>query len=425
MKRSWCLFVLVCLFGVRSLGQGLQGTETPVLSVPAFTAYCEPNPEGVQISEERGVTNWIDSTQQVIWFGYVKTAGIINAAVRLRTPGSGSATLSLSIGKTRRSAMWTATGRRTLDLAFGEYRIPAPGYYRFALQGLTRAADTFGSPQALLLSGTASVGAHFNLVERRNAASVHLGYPIEKGAKVVAFYNEVTVRTDPIWSYYMACGFQRGYFGIQVNSPTERRIIFSIWDSGNEGTDRKLVKPEDRVQLLKKGDGVIASDFGNEGTGGHSHMLYSWHKDKTYRFLVTCRPDGSNTDYSAYFYFPENSRWELVSSFRAPKDGGYLRGLYSFNENFGGANGELRRLAEFGNQWVMTQDGKWQELTTARFTHDPTGKENRKDYGAGVVKDRFYLSNGGFVAEPIEYGNLLHRSTAAHPPTDIPASFLP
>jgi hypothetical protein len=410
---------------MHSLGQGVPGMDAPPLSVPAFTAYCEPNPEGVRISEERGVTNWTDGGQQIVWFGYVKTPGIMSAAIRLRTTAGGNAALSLAIGKVKRTATWSAMSRRTLDIAFGEYRIPSPGYYRFALQGITRTADSFGSPQALLLSGPASVGAHFNLVERRNAASVHLGYPTEKGAKIVAFYNEVTVRTDPIWSYYMACGFQRGYFGIQVNSPTERRIIFSIWDSGNEGVDRKLVRPEDRVQLLKKGAEVVASDFGNEGTGGHSHMLYTWHKDKTYRFLVTCHPDGTNTDYTAYFYFPERSNWELISSFRAPKDGGYLRGLYSFNENFGGANGELRRLAEFGSQWALTSDGKWQELSTARFTHDPTGRENRKDFGAGVVKDRFYLSNGGFVADSVEYGNLFHRPPVGRPPTDIPAALLP
>jgi hypothetical protein len=115
----------------------------------------------------------------------------------------------------------------------------------------------------------------------------------------------------------------------------------------------------------------------------------------------------------------------LISSFRAPKDGGYLRGLYSFNENFGGANGQLRRLAEFGNQWVLTGDGQWRELTTARFTHDATGKENRKDFGAGIVKGRFYLSNGGFVADAIEYGNMIHRPGGGRPPKDIPAELLP
>ena len=42
-------------------------------------------------------------------------------------------------------------------------------------------------------------------------------------------------------TYYMACGWHRGYFGMQVNSPTERRIIFSVWDSGGEAVDRSKV----------------------------------------------------------------------------------------------------------------------------------------------------------------------------------------
>ena len=68
----------------------------------------------------------------------------------------------------------------------------------------------------------------------------------------------MTVKTDPVGSYYMACGFRRGYFGIQVNSPTERRIIFSVWDSGTEAVDRSKVSAEDRVQLMGKGEGVVA-----------------------------------------------------------------------------------------------------------------------------------------------------------------------
>ncbi len=198
----------------------------------------------------------------------------------------------------------------------------------------------------------------------------------------------------------MACGFARGYFGMQVNSLTERRLIFSIWDSGGEAIDRAKVNPDDLVQLLGKGDGVYTGGFGNEGTGGHSHLKYMWKTGETYRFLVTVKPEGTHTIYSGYFYFPEKQAWGLIASFRAPKDGKYLRGLYSFNENFGGSNGQLRRLAQFGPQWVKTKDGVWHELTTARFTHDGTGKDDRHDYAAGAIGNRFYLSNGGFTNDP-------------------------
>ncbi len=103
--------------------------------------------------------------------------------------------------------------------------------------------------------------------ERRNAASVHLVYPIAKEIEVEAFSCETTAIEDPVTTYYMATGWHRGYFGMQVNSPTERRIIFSAGDSGDEAISRDKVASENRVTLVDKGEGVYTGDFGNEGTG--------------------------------------------------------------------------------------------------------------------------------------------------------------
>ncbi len=394
------------------------------LRVPAFTAYSEPDAEAIEFSQPNGVTGWKDGKQQVVWYGEIKNTGRLDLALSIHAPQPATSTLRLSVnGMTTGTVLYKNTTEASVS--FGSITIAKPGYYRFALEGMKKDGATFADIDALILSGPAAENAHFNLKERRNASSVHLGYPLPKDAKVVAFFNEVTVKTDPVWSYYMACGFRRGYFGIQVNSPTERRIIFSVWDSGNEGVDRNKVKPDDRVQLLGKGEGVVASDFGNEGTGGHSHMVYPWKTGETYRFLVTAKPDGTHTIYSGYFFFPERKAWGLIASFRAPKDGETLRGLYSFNEDFAGGNGQRRRLAEFGNQWIQTANGKWSELRTARFTHDPTGNADRTDYAAGVEKGRFYLSNGGFVGLPIHAGDTFTRPATNRPPTDIPPSLLP
>jgi hypothetical protein len=393
-------------------------TAAEPLRVPAFTAYIEPDPNGLRVNEKNGITGWNDPTKKVVWFGKLN-AGELKVSLALRFPKPGSSTLRLTVAEKPLTAKASATDNQPVTVDFGSAEIKAAGYFSFTLEGVSKEGDCFGNLDALLLSGPAAEGAHFNLKERRNAASVHLGYPIPKDAKIEWFYNEVTVRTDPLWSYYMVCGFSRGYFGIQVNSPTERRIIFSIWDSGNEGVDRKKVVAEDRVQLLAKGEGVVAGDFGNEGTGGHSHMVYPWKKDTTYRFLVAVKPDGTHTEYSGYFYFPEKQRWGVIARFRAPKDGKYLSGLYSFSENFGGSNGHLRRLSEFGNQWIRTANGTWTELLAARFSHDPTGKNDRKDYGAGVVDGRFYLSNGGFVEDGIKYGQEFKRPPLGKPPADI------
>jgi len=412
-------------------GGGAQTGATPALTVPAFTAYCEPDPDGVRFSQRDGVSGWTSAKEKIVWFGEIKAAGAVRSEVRLGAAPGATGRLALTVtrvsGENLRPvpslAYWTAGPDGSATARFEEISVQ-PGYHRFELQGVAKSGSDFGSPRELLVSGPAAVGAHFNLKERRNAASVHLGYPLAPKEAVTAFYNEVTVRTDPIWSYYMACGFQRGYFGIQVNSPTERRIIFSVWDSGNEGVDRNRVRPEDRVQLLERGEAVVASDFGNEGTGGHSHKVFSWRKDVTYRFLVTARPRDNATDYAAYFYGPERSAWELIARFRAPKDGQALRGLYSFNEDFVGGNGQLRRECEFGPQWVRTSDGAWHELTTARFTHDATGRSDRLDYDAGERAGRFFLANGGFRPGRVVYGQTLTRAAATRPPKDIPAEIL-
>ena len=261
-----------------------------------------------------------------------------------------SSDLFLFEGESHVRTVLGGTGE-TVVVDFGKFPVKREGYHALSLMGQKRSGESFGQIEALEIEGNATEGAHFSRVERRNAASVHLHYPVPKEKEVEWFYQEVKPITDPLWSFYMACGFSRGYFGLQVNSRTERRIIFSVWDSGNEAVDRNKVKPEDRVQMLSKGKEVVAESFGNEGTGGHSHRVYLWRKDNIYRFLVHAKPDKGSTIYSAYIFTPEGEQWELITRFRAPKDGGYLKGLHSFIENFWGANGQEARL-EIGRAHV-------------------------------------------------------------------------
>jgi hypothetical protein len=390
------------------------------LSIPACTAYIQPDPNGLKVSEKSGVDGWSDAKQQIAWHGNFANAGALTAVLSVALPAGQTSTLRLDVDGQTKPIQVTGAGDEPARITIDGITLHTAGWHHLVLTGVAKSGSTFGRVTALDLAGPATVGAHFNLKPRRNCASVHLGYPLPKDSSVTAFYNEVTVRTDPLWSYYMACGFSRGYFGIQVNSPTERRVIFSIWDSGNEAVDRAKVADIDRVKLLSKGDGVVASDFGNEGTGGHSHLVYPWVVGTTYRFLVTAKPEGPTTTYTGWFFFPERKAWGQIASFRAPKDGKHLNGLYSFNECFNGQNGDQRRLSEFGNQWVQN-NGAWQELTTARFTHDTTGGKDRIDYESGVVDGRrFFLSNGGWLGGTITTGTTFSRPALGQQPADLP-----
>jgi hypothetical protein len=398
--------------------------------VPVTTAYITPLNTGLQLQDEEeedefvkgnpDYYNWHQVVKQIHFFVKVRKAGELR--VQLQFKNKWALPIRVSVGATVLKAVLPATSKFT-TLKLGKVLIADTGFVQITLSVPKNTARMQASIAGVLLGGTAVEQMHYNHKPRRNAASVHLKYPVADSVKTVSFYNEITVPAgfDPVHTYYMACGFARGYFGIQVNSEKERRVIFSVWDAGNEAVDRNKVGAENRVVLLAKGDSVITNDFGNEGTGGHSHFVYPWKTQTTYKFLVTALADSASqtTIYAGYFYVPEKQRWKLIASFSAPKDGKNLRGLYSFSENFVGINGQLERKALFGNQWIQNgANGQWSELTEARFSYDVTGKMgDRIDYGASVTNNgAFELWHGGFKNATANYGQAFNRPALLNKP---------
>jgi len=390
-------------------------------TIPGHTAYVHPDPWGARIRENQGVLQWQESNPSIRWWGIFKNPGTLELKVLVRGNSKSIEGLKLRVGDQEHGPKGIKSEQELTLVDFGKYelKLDKPTHQMIELvRGSGEAIDV----KELRLDGPASQDAFFNLKERRNAASVHLMYPVDRQAKVEAFYTEVVGVEEPVGTFYMACGWHRGYFGMQVNSKTERRIIFSVWDSGNEAVDRNKVAKENRVQLMGKGEGVFAGDFGNEGTGGHSHLKVLWKTGAKQRFLVTAVPtDETHTTFSGYWFHPEDNKWMLISSWNAPKEGGYMRGLHSFSENFLGENGHLVRKALYGNQWYRTSDGKWHEITEARFSHDPTGKDDRMDRTMGVEDNQFFLRHGGFLDGSLDYGTPMKRNPVGQPPSDIEA----
>jgi Domain of unknown function (DUF3472)/Domain of unknown function (DUF5077) len=402
------LLLLLSLFALQPARAALR--------VPAFTAYLDPTDGRARISERNGITGWTDPTQKILWFGQIKNPGRLDCAIAVRLPKGAETKFRLTVAGKSHEVAATGAADVPTNLDLGGFEVAA-GYQRFMLEALNDAGKSAGAIDSLILDGPAAQDAHFNLKSRRNAASVHLFYPVDKEVNVAAFYCEVTAVEDPVATFYMACGWHRGYFGMQVNGPSERRIIFSVWDSGNEGVNRNKVDAADRVNLVGKGEGVYSGDFGNEGTGGHSHLEFNWKTGEKQRFVVTARPvDATHTIYAGYYFRPDQQQWMLISAWKAPKDGGWLRGLHSFSEDFSGDNGQLQRKARYGNQWIKTSDDQWQELTTSTFSHDPTGRADRLDRFMGVEDGQFFLSHGGFVDGFTRYGEKFTRPATGKPP---------
>ena len=183
----------------------------PNLFVPAFTAYSEPNDEGIPISRA-GAGPWKDTKQSLVWIGDLQCG---NLSVELKG-GLPNRYYTIQIGGDRE----TITGTRV-----AQFNIRRAGYRKITVKvdKFSELVDN-GTIEGLQLTGSATICARFNLKERRNCASVHLKYPLAQDEQAEWFYNEVRPKSDPKYTYYEACGWHRGYFGIQVNSDHERRI---------------------------------------------------------------------------------------------------------------------------------------------------------------------------------------------------------
>src|SRR5277367_2338692 len=180
------------------------------LRVPAFTAYLEPDPDGARVSERSGISEWTDPSLKVLWFGDIKTPGKLDCSLELRLPAGAESKLRLGVAGTFHEAAAKGMGDDLVKVDFGSFDVPTAGYQRFTLESLNAPGQAAGDLQALVLEGPAAMGAHFNLKERRNAASVHLNYPLAGATNVDAFYCEVTGVETPLWSYFEACGWHRG-----------------------------------------------------------------------------------------------------------------------------------------------------------------------------------------------------------------------
>jgi len=145
------------------------------IRVPAFTAYMLPDVDSARTSEQRGVTRWTDPKQSVNWYGKFACGGELAVIVEMRLQTDATSRLKLTIGEQSCEATVAGKGKDGLVQAdFGLFKIAGEGHQRFTLVSLNDGGKPAGDLDALVLSGSALAEAHFNVKERRNAASVHL-----------------------------------------------------------------------------------------------------------------------------------------------------------------------------------------------------------------------------------------------------------
>lgn len=372
--------------------------------------------QGIRITDQ-GISDWKDANDVISIYFHLEKAQTLDMALL----GSGNSDIKICYKNKSHNVKLRSDSLSVINI--GKFEAAEAGYVKIDLKGISKKDELFGNITELILNdpvGKVTYVHDFSNYWGRRGPSVHMGYQLPPDQTFEWFYNEVTVPEEGeiIGSYYMANGFKEGYFGIQYNSPTERRVLFSVW-SPFETDDPKAIPEDQQIKKLRQGEGVHIGEFGNEGSGGQSYLKYNWTSGTTYKFLTQVRPDGKgNTIYTAYFFATDENRWRLIASFLRPQTDTWYRGAHSFLENFHPNQGYVARSVEFGNQWALDTNGVWHELTTGTFTHDATaGAGVRLDYQGGVTENNhFYLKNGGFFNTNTPYRSIFERKPNGNKP---------
>jgi hypothetical protein len=412
-------------------GWGLAGTLSATAAqewrIPVAGNFFRTEPEpGAGRAGRDGALVWSNTAETYSVYFHINQPGFVTLGLELQ-PGETASRLQVAVGERTFEVDVEPAGGR--DYPLGEVEVKTAGYVRVDLRGLERAGRTFAGVVTLLVAAkTPNAEVHFvrnnddNMFYwGRRGPSAHLTYQVPPNLQVEYAYSEITVPVgeDPIGSYFMANGFGEGYFGIQVNSPTERRVLFSVW-SPFSTDDPKSVPPEQRIEAMARGPEVKIGEFGNEGSGGQSFLVYPWEAGKTYRFLTRVVPDDEgSTTYTAWFGDVATDEWRLIASFRRPQTKTHLRGFHSFLESFDPSHGHIHRRSRHHNVWVRDTEGQWHRCEAARLSVDGTGgQKHRLDYGGGADGAGWYLENCGFFSGQVAPGTRFEiPSTTDQPPT--------
>lgn len=411
-----CMLFLSCTRGKATEIPDVAAPETTIAVPLAGNSYITSQTAGgSERITDNGLVGWSGAGSVISTYFRAGQKGELLVAVKAKVP-SGSSAVRLSVNGTIFTLKLSGPGFKTYYA--GKVKISHPGYVKVDLQGIERTGDYFAEVTDIMIGGEAAdQGLVFandpeNFYWSRRGPSCHLSYTIPAADKEY-FYSELTVPEgeDRLGTYFMANGFGEGYMGIQVNSETERRVLFSVWDPENG-----------RTTLLRKGADVTAGRFGGEGTGGQSYMRFDWKAGTTYRFLTQGRPDGAgNTVYTSWFFAPEVGDWTLMATFSRPNTSKYLTNFHGFLENFIPEQGYISRKAHWSNQWVRLASGTWSEVTEFKFTVDATARNRQRlDYAGGMEDGKFFLKMDGFFDDNVLPNTLFRKpATGRQPELDL------
>lgn len=262
----------------------------------------------------------------------------------------------------------------------------------FSLQALSTTAQTNQPPASATTSTNQAPKA---------ARSVHLVYDAVQGDM---YYTEMRVDQTTDNSFFVPCAWENGYFGLQqFNGENKRAFNFAVWNRA----DDRVAEPEKEVEVLYANPTVVVKKLSGKGGGIQCMRQMDWKTGETNRFAVQAQVQGNRTAYTAWLYDLGTGTWERVATLRVQSAGVWMRGFYSFIEDFRRdfKSAQETRRARFPNVWVHQNEGAFVHIKQAMFTVSSLRNEAAEAVDAGQAAGAFTLATGGPIQKSAKVGS--------------------
>jgi hypothetical protein len=238
------------------------------------------------------------------------------------------------------------------------------------------------------------------------ARTVGLAYQI---GEADVFYIEMVVQKTTDGSFFLACGWDNGYLGLQqYDGPDKRAVIFTAW-KGVDEDNPAASKAAGPVEILDWTIGGKTNAYGPQKLGAQYMRQIDWRVGETNRFVLDAVRSGPITTYSAWLQRPGSAVWDKLATFRGYSGSRWLRGFHSFIEDFrrDTESAKQTRRARFGNVWIHQFNGSWVSAPKAVFVASASPSEAADKIDAGTENGAFFLSTGGETTKHSKVGEAI------------------
>jgi len=253
------------------------------------------------------------------------------------------------------------------------------------------------------------------------AATVNFVYD---AAQADLYYSEMVVEKTTDNSFFVPCGWENGYFGFQqYDGENKRAFIFAVWNPADE----KGNYSNEPVQTLFTGSRCVITRLKSAGGGVQCMRQFDWKIGETNRFAVLAQVRSNKTAYTAWLFNRQDKKWERLATFQAETGGRWLRGYYSFVEDFRRdyKSATETHRARFPNVWIHQDGGAWISIRKAMFVSSGRKTEAKEAVEAGESEGAFVLATGGAVKSRLQIGaNLILSEIPFREPEQPDAWFL-